>query len=454
MCEDGITRNASILGHSETPSVTLSNTQSGKAESNSDVFGKNETIEQQLESVLNRYAGRLISTSEVIKRLEAILHSATELDDVQRQDMKERYFEKIEEAMVHRARAITKREGDEAPRAQQPLPTNSSRLNGIKRENVDRAVGVTYKDGEAAVRSTGIRRGRELYDDAYGNYPLKRIRNVNKDHDARYAWNWGFPGGGPPWDNDELVTNAEKTRMLRNVYLVDVQGALRSLEARRGRPVFPEVLWRNILLNQHVDFAQIVEDYHAITPTYPETIILGDEVELTINRAPLLKRKQLRTIGEWMLAWEIYQPAVCHAYPHRARELQKYRAHVLNKFESVRVEARVISYDSAVRKCVHERDCLDLGDSDTHQTLYHHLAAGGGGGGISQGEAAGPSNSRSRGSRNTGSGGGGDKAKKRTWICRKFNGREGCSYPSCRYLHRCQRCNAEHPRWECLNDGQ
>jgi len=84
-----------------------------------------------------------------------------------------------------------------------------------------------------------------------------------------------LPGGGSPWDDTDFLTNAEKIELLQNVYLSDIRGALRSLLGRRERLSFPEGFWKGILLNQYIDFGQIIDDHFAIMPSYCETIIVG-----------------------------------------------------------------------------------------------------------------------------------------------------------------------------------
>ncbi len=116
----------------------------------------------------------------------------------------------------------------------------------------------------------------------------------------------------------KLLDNTNKANKLKSVYVSDIKGALHSLQTQRGRPPFPESLWKSVLLNQHVNLRQVLEDHYALTPTYMESIALGNKTEITINWPTLSKLRQVQTHGEWiwMLTWEKYEGAVCYAYPH------------------------------------------------------------------------------------------------------------------------------------------
>ena len=129
--------------------------------------------------------------------------------------------------------------------------------------------------------SGGIQRGlwRRRDSDDEDEEAVKQIRTISADHDARYAWNWRYPEGGLPWDVAKLLDDTDKTSKLKSVYVSDIKGALHSLQTQRGRPPFPESLWKSILLNLHVDLGQVLDDHYALAPTYTESIALGDEME-------------------------------------------------------------------------------------------------------------------------------------------------------------------------------
>ncbi len=49
----------------------------------------------------------------------------------------------------------------------------------------------------------------------------------DEGHDCRdYTWNWEKPRGGPPWQDveDTMLSTAEKTHLLQNVYVINCHG--------------------------------------------------------------------------------------------------------------------------------------------------------------------------------------------------------------------------------------
>ncbi len=144
----------------------------------------------------------------------------------------------------------------------------------------DGAAGAADHKGSGGIQ-WGLQRRQDSDDE--DEEAVKQIWTIGADHDARYAWNWGYPKGGPPWDVAELLDDTDKTSKLKSVYVSDIKGALHSLQTQRGRPPFPELLWKSILLNLHVDLGQVLDDHYALTPTYTESIALRDEMEITIN---------------------------------------------------------------------------------------------------------------------------------------------------------------------------
>ena len=154
----------------------------------------------------------------------------------------------------------------------------------------------------------------------------------------RYGWNWHYLGDRPPWDDGDLLTNAEKPELLHNIYLSDIKAALQSLQGRQEKPAFPDGLWKGILLNQFTDFRQIIDDHYTVMPAYSNAIMLGDEAKLTFNWAPPSRKKLVGSHGDWMIAWQKYQHVVHFAYPHHILKLEKYHEHIVNKFGLIPVE--------------------------------------------------------------------------------------------------------------------
>ena len=285
-----------------------------------------------LENVVTLYEGRAIRLPEACKRIEEAINGKSGLAIGQRNKLRDEYLIALEEAGVRREHVKDRGRGGDGDQTK-------------------------YQGG--AHLSQGFRRVRDDEDDVGRSGLIKRARNDRDGHNPYYAWNWNRPNGEEGQEPQELrskLSESKKTHFLRTVYSCDAEGALWSLFARGGCPPFPHNLWKDILANRFVDLGAVVEDYEG----------------------PSGKGGRILTQSQWLHGFEDYQRAVLWAFPHRRAEFSVYFTHILNMFQICDEEGRVIRYDCAVRKYVHERDHLTLADTHIYTvlTLSHFYGTG------------------------------------------------------------------------------
>ncbi|KAF9020513.1 hypothetical protein BDZ89DRAFT_916994, partial [Hymenopellis radicata] len=113
----------------------------------------------------------------------------------------------------------------------------------------------------------------------------------------------------------------------------DIRHALRSLKHTGVAPLFPDALWKKILLDETVDF---------------------DEINSFFFSTKLALDPTVSTATVWYRCFDKYSEAVETVFPSRRRELREWRQHICDLF-TVKVaefEPRIIAYDIAARKVI------------------------------------------------------------------------------------------------------
>jgi len=219
--------------------------------------------------------------------------------------------------------------------------------------------------------------------------------------------------------------------------MYDPKGAVKSLMSRGNAPPFSLNLWQDVLCNRFLDFAAIIDDHRGIIPQHHDSLELEDGEKLTIRHKPLARGKKLHSQSDWWMAFNKYKRALLWAYPHREAELAKYSYHLESKFSSSAQHARIVSYESAIRRFVHERDDLTLADIHEFSDIsFSHLHTDG-----AEYAAFGKSTDRPKPSSNS--------KPRNTPICGEYNSKKGCSRDLCRFRHVCRACRGNHARHQC-----
>ncbi|TFY82030.1 hypothetical protein EWM64_g1981 [Hericium alpestre] len=203
-------------------------------------------------------------------------------------------------------------------------------------------------------------------------------------------------------DLSGLGPDLQATLKLKENYTRNLEQAKQLVISNPEVPEFPQALWKDVLANNFVDLDKT-----------------GD----------LKASKNIRSHGEWSIAWNAYSDAVTFAYPHRQRELRLYNAEITRLFAATLLESadRVIQFDRAVRSRVAKSNRVLLSDFGSFNDLgISHFSNAG------AGSSKAPSKAQASGSRNPNTSG---------EICRRFN--DGtCAARSCKYRHVCFTCKA------------
>jgi hypothetical protein len=72
--------------------------------------------------------------------------------------------------------------------------------------------------------------------------------------------------------------------------------------------------------------------------------------------------KQVKTTGDWFIAWGLYTQAAAFTFPHRRSEFESYGTQILSLFAPMALDSHshIISLDKAIRVWVGERHDLLL----------------------------------------------------------------------------------------------
>jgi hypothetical protein len=153
--------------------------------------------------------------------------------------------------------------------------------------------------------------------------------------------------------------------------------------------------------------------------------------------------KQVRSCGDWTIAWAKYKAAVLFVFPHRLFELNKYGAHIENTFLSNPNSAdRVLKYDKWVRTHAAESGCLRLSDTREFFSDYNYLVINAG---------PGPRPPVASGSGQSGT----SQRERSSEICQRFNFSTCRDAGTCRFWHACIKCRRRgHSINTCPDSGQ
>jgi hypothetical protein len=186
-----------------------------------------------------------------------------------------------------------------------------------------------------------------------------------------------------------------------------------------------------------VDLDHVISGSFAVTNDNREVELLGGmEVKFGVTK-PV---KQVKTSGDWFIAWGNYTQAAVYVFPHWKEEFNVYATRILSLFAatSTNSHASVINLNKGIRAQVGECRNLLLTDWDAFEDLKLYWLNPIGASGQASGES----------SRKIGQG-------KRTDYrdnepCLKWNSGE-CSKKAseCRHRHICEICNKNHRKSEC-----
>ena len=244
-----------------------------------------------------------------------------------------------------------------------------------------------------------------------------------------------------PWVVRELLSDVEldgslgKTLKLLKVFARDLKFAKSSVINSSRAPPFPHSEWTNIIAGTMVDLDHVISGSFAVTNDNREIESVGG-MELKFGVAKPVK--QVKTSGDWFIAWGIYSRAATYVFPHRKEELDEYGTRTLSLFAATASlsHSSIINLDKGIRARVGECRNLLLTDQGAFEDLklYWLNPIGAGGQTSSEGRVK--------------------SSKKPTYRdnepCHKWNAGECSKRASeCRHKHVCSNCGKDHRAGDC-----
>jgi hypothetical protein len=181
-----------------------------------------------------------------------------------------------------------------------------------------------------------------------------------------------------------------------------------------------------------VDLDHVISGAFAVSSDNRETKVVGG-IQFKYGAAKAIK--QVKTSGDWFIAWGLYTQAAVFAFPHRKSELDSYGVQTLSLFvaTSPNNHSHILSLDKAIRVRVGERRDLLLTDSARFDDLRLYWL-----------------NPIGAGTLDTDAKGKGKSKDRCEDACDRWN-RGVCRSKAseCKYRHVCQECRGPHRVDEC-----
>src|ERR1700720_2858127 len=157
--------------------------------------------------------------------------------------------------------------------------------------------------------------------------------------------------------SDEL----QKTLELLRVYAKDLKFTKSSVLTSPLAPQFPSSEWSNIITGTMVDLDHVISGSFAVLNDNRDVKVIGG-IQFKFGAARPIK--QVKTSGEWFIAWGLYSKVVTFAFPHRLDELSTYGSFILSLFSATAVgnHTNIPLLDKVIRVRVGERRDLLLTD--------------------------------------------------------------------------------------------
>jgi hypothetical protein len=295
---------------------------------------------------------------------------------------------------------------------------------GARSNTVDVGDGEQEGTGQTGSSGTaGLRRrhGPDESSDRQEDEPLTKKRHVDP---SKFNWN---DETKVFFDSFTVTPAHESVRKQIEVYSADIKVSLRDLNTSYGKPSLPRSQWKNILLDNFVEFNEIFSNSFAIEPDESDLLVIGD-THLEFQKPKVVSK--IKKATQWNSAWRVFQQAVKFAFSGRELELERYWKHINDLFEARHESTHefIINYDRAVRIYVGGRRDILLHEFEKFSHIKEaHLSPSGI---YVLSHPAGSSGNPA-----------GKGKKRRTDICKNYNFRQ-CSRIDCSYRHICIYCQS------------
>ncbi|KAJ7642304.1 hypothetical protein B0H17DRAFT_960166, partial [Mycena rosella] len=244
-----------------------------------------------------------------------------------------------------------------------------------------------------------------------------------------------------------LSPELKQTRRQLLEFAKDPKYVLGTILNSTSHIAFPESEWLAIVKGHAVDLNKVITNQFSVSHERQHAESIGDGIQLLFGSST--PTRTVSTHAQWITAWTKAADAITYVFPHRRRELDKYRQYITDLFTSSgeHVHERVIRLDRKLRIEAAGRRDLALNNCAKFSHWERSFLNDNGAAHLQltpktkDTPGCGP---------NSGSGNGADKQGKSKEPCNRFN-EERCpsNKSNCRYTHICSRCRRNHPLSKC-----
>jgi hypothetical protein len=97
------------------------------------------------------------------------------------------------------------------------------------------------------------------------------------------------------------------------MYVRDLKFTKSSILTAANAPQFPNSEWSNIITGAMVDLNHVISGSFAVSSDNCEVKIVGG-IQFKFSATKPIK--QVKTSGDWFIAWRLYMKAAMFAFPH------------------------------------------------------------------------------------------------------------------------------------------
>jgi hypothetical protein len=106
-----------------------------------------------------------------------------------------------------------------------------------------------------------------------------------------------------------------------------------STPSRPSASRLPPLMWVYVIANAYIDFNKLFDSHFSIDGDRKCSVQRFGDCQLVPES--LKVDRQVRTHGDWTVAWNKYKKAVLYLYPHWRFEIAQYERHIQNTFVAI-----------------------------------------------------------------------------------------------------------------------
>jgi hypothetical protein len=208
----------------------------------------------------------------------------------------------------------------------------------------DQSTGTVSGQGNSEVNGTETLDGPPTASKrALSPEPIPGTGKRQKPDELDFPWSIREDLSGPG-----LSDYLQRTLRLLRTYARDLKFTKSSILTSANAPQFPSSEWSNIIVGAMVDLDHVISGNFATSNDNHEIEVVGG-IQFKYGAAKPVK--QVKTSGEWFIAWRLYTQAAVFAFPHRRSELDGYGVQILSLFAATLPanHSHILSLDKAIR---------------------------------------------------------------------------------------------------------